>query len=99
MASLLVLFGCQQSPVYYHKHPDRHVVVLDGKEISVLPLGEDHWEAYGKPADGDAADAQQLRHRQLRAIELVSSCSVDSQTIDTSGEPGLLKAKVKCQTK
>jgi hypothetical protein len=98
-ASLLALLGCQQSPVYFHKHPARHVVVLDGKEISVLPLGEDRWEAYGKPADRDTEDAQQLRQRQLRAIDLVSSCRVDPQTIDTSDEPGVLKAKVQCQTK
>ena len=74
-------------------------MVLDGKEISVLPLGEDRWEAYGKPADQDTENAQQLRLRQIRAIELVSSCRVDSQTIDTSGDPGVLKAKVQCQTK
>jgi hypothetical protein len=99
MASLLALLGCQQSPVYYHQHPARHVVVLDGKEISVLPLGEDRWEAYGKPADRDTEDAQQLRQRQVRAIELVSSCRVDPQTVDTSGEPGVLTAKVHCPAK
>jgi hypothetical protein len=99
MASLLTLLGCQQSPVYYHKHPARHVVVLDGKEISVLPLGEGRWEVYGKPVDRDTDEAEPLRLRQIRAIELVSRCRVDSQTIDVTGEPGVLRAKVQCPTK
>ena len=92
IASLLTLLGCQPNPVYYHKHPARHVVVLDGKEISVLPLGEGRWEAYGKPVDRDTDEAEPLRLRQIRAIELVCRCRVDSQTFDVSGEPGVLRA-------
>ncbi len=98
VASLLALLGCQQSPVYYHKHPARQVVVLDGKEISVLTQGEDRWEAYGKPAGRDAEDVEQLRQRQIRAIELVSGCRVVPQSIESSAKPGVMTAKVQCKT-
>ena len=98
VASLLALLGCQQNPVYYHKHPARQVVVLDGKEISVLPLGEDRWEAYGKPVGRDPEDVEVLRQRQVRAIELVSGCRVVPQSIESAVKPGVLTAKVLCTT-
>lgn len=98
MASVLMLLGCQQSPVYYHKHPARQVVVLDGKEISVLTLGGDRWEAFGRAGWGDAAAAE-LQLRQVRAIELVSGCRVISQHVDDAAKPGVLTAQVQCSPK
>jgi len=73
--------------------------VLDGKEISVLPLGEARWEAYGKPAGRDPEDAERLRQRQIRAIELVSGCRVLPPSIEAAAKPGVLTAKVQCATK
>ena len=97
-ASLLLLLGCQQSPVYYHKHPARQVVVLDGKEISVLTLGEDRWEAFGRAGWGDSEGAE-LRQRQVRAIELVTGCRVMTDSMETAGKPGMLTAKVQCPSR
>ena len=31
------LVGCQGSPVYYHRDPARQIVVLDKREISIIP--------------------------------------------------------------
>ena len=97
-ASLLLLLGCQQSPVYYHKHPARQVVVLEGKEISVLALGEARWEAFGRAGWGDSETAE-LRQRQVRAIELVTGCRVMTDSMETAGKPGVLTAKVQCPSR
>jgi len=39
LATLVGLFlvGCQSSPVFYHRDPARQIVVLDKREISIIP--------------------------------------------------------------
>lgn len=98
-ASLLFIGGCQVSPVYYHKHPAKQVVVLDEKEISVLALGEDRWEAFGKPQGSSPQAQEQQQLRQVKAIEIVSGCLVLPETVSMAAKPGLLTAQVQCAKK
>lgn len=70
-------------------------MVLEGKEISVLALGEARWEAFGRAGWRDSETAE-LRQRQVRAIELVSGCRVVTDSIETAGKPGVLTANVQC---
>lgn len=98
-ASLFLIGGCQMSPVYYHKHPAKQVVVLDEKEISVLALGGDRWEAFGKPQGSSPEAQEKQQQRQVKAIEIVSGCRVLTDTVSMAAKPGLLTAQVQCAKK
>jgi len=77
LAVLVVLPGCQGSPVYYHRDPARQVVVLDQREISVVSLGNNRWEAFGGQQGGwFGTDYDKQKARQIQAIEKVSGCRV-----------------------
>ena len=96
------LAGCQGSPVYYHKSPLRHVVVLDKREISVLQLDDNRWEAYGGKQGGlFASDMEAQRNRQIQAIEKVSGCKVTTAVYppDQSDEHLLMQAVVDCSAR
>lgn len=102
VAVVVLLAGCQGSPAYYHRDVRRHVVVLDKREVSVLPLGQDQWEAYGGRqggADQDALDKQEAR--QIKAIETVSGCTVirSRYAQDAQKDKLLLRATVDCTRK
>ncbi len=97
--TLLVIAGCQGTPVYYHQSTLKQVVVLDHREISVLPLGDNVWEAYGGKQGGTSpADLAAQQTRQIQAIEKVSGCTVTSSEYGDSADPGrlLLRARVDC---
>ena len=70
------LVGCQSSPVFYHRDPARQIVVLDKREISIIPLGENRWEAYGGKEGGMKPDLEVQKARQVAAIEKVTGCRV-----------------------
>jgi hypothetical protein len=78
LATLVGLFlvGCQSSPVFYHRDPARQIVVLDKREISIIPLGENQWEAYGGREWGMKPDLEVQKARQVAAIEKVTGCRV-----------------------
>ena len=78
LATLVGLFlvGCQSSPVFYHRDPARQIVVLDKREISIIPLGENRWEAYGGKEGGMKPDLEVQKARQVAAIEKVTGCRV-----------------------
>ena len=98
-ALALLLAGCQSSPVYYHKSPLRQVVVLDKREISVLQLDDNRWEAYGGKQGGLlATDMEAQRTRQIQAIEKVSGCKVTNAVYppDQSDDHLLMHAVVDC---
>lgn len=70
------LAGCP-SAVYYHRDPARQIVVLDKREVSVVPLGNGRWEAYGGKQGGSSAeDLEKQKARQVEAIEKVTACRV-----------------------
>ena len=101
-ALAVLLAGCQSSPVYYHQSPLRHVVVLDKREISVLPLGDNRWEAYGGKQGGLlSTDMEAQRNRQIQAIEIVSGCKVIAAVYppDQSEEHLLMHADVDCSAR
>ena len=101
-ALAVLLAGCQSSPVYYHQSPLRHVVVLDKREISVLPLGDNRWEAYGGKQGGLlSTDMEAQRNRQIQAIEKVSGCKVTTAVYppDQSDEHLLMQAIVDCSAR
>ena len=101
-ALVALLAGCQASPVYYHKSPLRHVVVLDKREISVLQLDDNRWEAYGGKQGGlFSSDMDLQRNRQIEAIEKVSGCKVTTAVYppDQSDEHLLLQAVVDCSAR
>ena len=92
------LVGCQSSPVFYHRDPARQIVVLDKREISIIPLGENRWEAYGGKEGGMKPDLGVQKARQVAAIEKVTGCRV----VNAGFVPGhevdgmLLHATVSC---
>ena len=92
------LVGCQGSPVYYHRDPARQIVVLDKREISIIPLGENRWEAYGGKEGGFTPDLQVQKARQVAAIEKVTGCRVvNAQFVPGHEVDGmLLHATVSC---
>lgn len=99
VAVVSVLAGCQGSAVYYHRDPARQVVVLDKREISIIPLGDDKWEAYGGKEGGwGQTDFEKQKARQIEAIEKVTGCRVVSTEFpDKKNENKLLiHAKVDC---
>ena len=99
---LMLLTGCQSSPVYYHRDVQKHIVVLDKREVSVLPLGLNQWEAYGGKQGGlFSTDLDKQKARQIRAIEIVSGCLViDSiYPADHQQDKLLLRATVDCTQK
>jgi len=74
-----ILVGCQGSPVYYHRDPSRQIIVLDQREISIISLGKDKWEAYGGKQGGSSAeDFEKQKARQIEAIEKATGCRVIS---------------------
>jgi hypothetical protein len=94
----LLLVGCQGSPVYYHRDPARQIVVLDKREISIIPLGENRWEAYGGKEGGMKPDLEVQKARQVAAIEKVTGCRVvNAQFVPGHEVDGmLLHATVSC---
>jgi len=92
------LVACQGSAVYYHRDPARQIVVLDKREISIIPLGENHWEAYGGKEGGMKPDLGVQKARQVAAIEKVTGCRVvNAQFVPGHEVDGLLlHATVSC---
>jgi len=92
------LVGCQSSPVFYHRDPARQIVVLDKREISIIPLGENRWEAYGGKEGGMKPDLGVQKARQVAAIEKVTGCRVvNAQFVPGQEVDGmLLHATVSC---
>ena len=92
------LVGCQGSPVYYHRDPARQIVVLDKREISVIPLGENRWEAYGGNEGWMKPDLAVQKARQVAGIEKVTGCRVvNAQVVPGHEVDGmLLHATVSC---
>ncbi len=73
------LAGCQGSAVYYHRDPTRQIVVLDKREISIISLGQDKWEAFGGKQGGlFGTDYDKQKTRQIQAIEKATGCRVVS---------------------
>ena len=100
--AVFFLVGCQGSPAYYHRDVQRHVVVLDKREVSVLPLGKDLWEAYGgKQGGSDQAALDKQKARQVKAIETVSGCTVINALYPEEAQKDklLLRATVDCTRK
>jgi len=93
----LMIVGCQND-VYYHQSPNRHVVVLEGQRMSVLKLNDGTWEVAGGHESG-SEDAQAFIDRQLKAITMVSSCTVVKSTAfeAADGKPSRLIAQVQCK--
>ena len=101
-STLVFLAGCQSSPAYYHRDIQRHVVVLDRREVSVLPLGGDQWEAFGGKQGGSDAEAlEKQKARQTKAIEIVSGCTVVNSIYPEEEQKGklLMRATVDCNKK
>ena len=94
----VLLAGCQGSPVYYHRDPARQIVVLDKREISIIPLGENRWEAYGGKEGGFTPDLGVQKARQVAGIEKVTGCRVvNAQVVPGHEADGLLlHATVSC---
>ena len=75
--------------------------MIDHEEISVLPLGDDQWEAYGGSPGRETKPTGNVQQRQVRAIEVVSLCKVVSSAYSADHEKDqmLLTAKVECSAK
>lgn len=99
MVVISVLAGCQGSAVYYHRDPSRQIVVLDQREISVISLGKDKWEAYGGKQGGSSeSDLAKQKARQIEAIEKVTGCRVVSTEFpkEKNNSQLLIHATVDC---
>ncbi len=94
------LAGCQGSAVYYHRDPARQIVVLDKREVSVVPLGNGRWEAFGGKQGGTSVqDLEKQKVRQIEAIEKVTGCRVVSTEFppDNNERKLLIHAAVACE--
>jgi hypothetical protein len=79
VAAASALVGCQGSAVYYHRDPTRQIIVLDQREISIIALGNDKWEAFGGKQGGwFSTDEDKQKARQIEAIEKATGCKVVS---------------------
>ena len=87
------LAGCETSAVWYHTHPDKRVIAVDGREVSVVPRGGSQWDAWGGD-DGTKTNAVTLKARQIMAIEQASNCKVSAAEYSPTGP--LLQAVVNC---
>lgn len=97
VASALV--GCQGSPVYYHRDPARQIIVLDQREISIVPLGNEKWEAFGGKQGGWLnTDYDKQKARQIEAIEKATGCKVVSSEfpVQNNEKKLLMHATVDC---
>ena len=97
VASALV--GCQGSAVYYHRDPARQIIVLDQREISVIPLGNNKWEAFGGKQGGwFSTDYDKQKARQIEAIEKATGCKVISTEFPATNNDKklLIHAQVDC---
>lgn len=97
VASALV--GCQGSAVYYHRDPARQIIVLDQREISIVPLGNDKWEAFGgKQGVWLSTDEDKQKARQIEAIEEATGCKVVSSEFPAQNNEKklLMHATVDC---
>lgn len=92
VAVATTLGGCQGSAVYYHRDPSRQVVVLDEREISIISLGNNTWEAYGGKQGGwFSSNYDKQKARQIEAIEIVTGCRVVSTEFpETNNDQKLL---------
>jgi len=93
------LSGCQGSAVYYHRDPARQIVVLDQREISIIPLGNDKWEAFGGKQGGWLnPDYDKQKARQIEGIEKVTGCKVVSTEFPAKNNENklLIHATVDC---
>lgn len=93
------LAGCQGSAVYYHRDPSRQIVVLDKREISIVPLGQDRWEAFGGKQGGlFGTDYEKQKARQIEAIEKATGCRVVSTEFPEKNNDKklLIRATVDC---
>ena len=90
---LVLLAGCA-TPVFYHNHPARHVIVLDQQPVSVLQIQENEWQAWGAGSSRSPGNNEQLQ-RQITAIEIVSRCTVTRSVIDPE-DARKLTATVRC---
>ena len=99
-AAFVNLAGCQGSAVYYHRDPARQIVVLDKREVSVVPLGNGRWEAYGGKQGGSSAEnLDKQKARQIEAIEKVTACRVTSTEFPPQNNERrlLIHATVACE--
>jgi hypothetical protein len=97
VASALV--GCQGSPVFYHRDPARQIIVLDQREISIIPLGNNKWEAFGGKQGGwISTDEDKQKARQIEAIEKATGCKVISTEfpVQNNEKKLLIHATVDC---
>jgi hypothetical protein len=79
VAVAIALAGCQGSAVFYHRDPARQIIVLDQREISIIPLGNNKWEAFGGKQGGwFSTDEDKQKARQIEAIEKATGCKVIS---------------------
>lgn len=95
------LAACQGSAVYYHRDPARQIVVLDQREISIIPLGNDKWEAFGGKQGGlFGVDYEKQKARQIEAIEKVTGCRVIATEFPEKNNDNklLIHATVDCQS-
>ncbi len=90
----IALTGCEGSPAWYLSNPDRKIIELDGYEVSVLPRGDNKYDAfYAGLVNMDGAIEH--RKRQIKAVELATGCRVTDQQY----LPGtaIMQAEVACK--
>ena len=77
IGAVLIMAGCETSPVWYATHPEKTIVAVDGYDVSVVPRGAGKYDALGGD-EGPATSTPILKARQIRAVEMVSRCKVSA---------------------
>lgn len=73
----ILLAGCETSTAWYYSHPQRKIVTIEDREISVVPRGKNEYDALDG-ADGLATSIPKLKQRQIKAVEKSTGCKVKS---------------------
>ena len=92
--TLLTLAGCSTA-VFHHNDPSRHIVVLDREPVSVVQSGNNQWEAWGAGSARTSSGSTGRLDRQIKAIQIVSGCSVTQSSVDPD-DARKLTATVSC---
>ena len=92
--TMLALSGCVGSLQWYASHPDKQKVVINDREWSVVPRGNNQYDVISFGAFF-IRNQIQMKHDQIKAVELVTKCKVIEA--DQVNDSVVLQTIVKCK--
>lgn len=82
MIALLLLCGCQGSTLQLLSSPERKNVMIDDREIAVIPRGNNLYTSI-EVYSGLAPNIMEFKVRQIEAVEKFTGCKVvDTERVE-----------------